>query len=111
MKMGDERFLVLIIIIISVALFYCAHWATYCTGQLRFSRFDVTEAQMVVIGVLIFTGVSGPEIWTTSVNLFFKFKYYFIIRTPHKKCLYFCYFVIFAFYLDFFHVFLYILPD
>lgn len=68
MKMGDERFLVLIIIIASVTLFYCAHWSTYCTGQLRFSRFDVTEAQMIVIGVLITTAVGGPEIWIISVK-------------------------------------------
>jgi hypothetical protein len=72
--------------IISIALFYTAHWSTYCTGQLRFSkltlidgfsvidnklhffRFDVTEAQISVIGVLIFTAIVGPGIWNIRVH-------------------------------------------
>ena len=67
--------------VISVVIFYCAHWSTYCTGQLRFarfgspesekeresSRFDVTEAQMVVISVLLITAVFGDGIWGTPI--------------------------------------------
>lgn len=38
MQMGSERDLVPAITMGSLVLFYCAHWSTYCTGQLRFSR-------------------------------------------------------------------------
>jgi hypothetical protein len=67
MQLGEYRYVVLVVAMISLVMFYCAHWSTYCTGQLRFSRFDVTEAQMMVIGVLILTAVCGPSIWSIHV--------------------------------------------
>uniref|UniRef100_A0A183DKF6 Aa_trans domain-containing protein n=1 Tax=Gongylonema pulchrum TaxID=637853 RepID=A0A183DKF6_9BILA len=38
MLIGEERYLVLLVVILSVTLFYCAHWSTYCTGQLKFAK-------------------------------------------------------------------------
>uniref|UniRef100_A0AC34GHS4 Uncharacterized protein n=1 Tax=Panagrolaimus sp. ES5 TaxID=591445 RepID=A0AC34GHS4_9BILA len=74
MQLGQIRYGVLIINVISIILFYAAQWSTYCTGQLRFSKFDVTEAQMTVIGVLFFTGIFGPGIF--AIHLFgLSFKY------------------------------------
>jgi len=67
MQMGAERYLVLTVAVVAVVLFYCAHWATYCTGQLRFSKFDVTEAQMIVIMILLTTALFGPGIWSLSL--------------------------------------------
>ena len=67
MQMGSETYLVPAITMGSIIVFYCAHWSTYCTGQLRFSRFDVTEAQMIVISILLTTAMFGPGIWNISL--------------------------------------------
>lgn len=68
MQMGSERYLVLLVAMASAIIFYSAHWSTYCTGQLRFSRFDVTEAQFVVIGILLLTFADGPGFWSVTVR-------------------------------------------
>ncbi|CAK5093301.1 unnamed protein product [Meloidogyne enterolobii] len=67
MQLGTERHMVLTVMIFSISLFYTAHWSTYCTGQLRFSKFDVTEAQMTVIGILLFTSIVGSDIWNIRI--------------------------------------------
>lgn len=67
MQLGTDRSLVFLTLLISMALFYTAHWSTYCTGQLRFAKFDVTEAQMLVIGILMITSVIGPGIWNIQI--------------------------------------------
>ncbi|VDN06136.1 unnamed protein product [Thelazia callipaeda] len=64
MLIGQERYMMLMVVVLSVTLFYCAHWSTYCTGRLKFAKFDVTEAQMVVIFVLCVTCVLGTDFWT-----------------------------------------------
>uniref|UniRef100_A0A1I7XKB5 CHHC U11-48K-type domain-containing protein n=1 Tax=Heterorhabditis bacteriophora TaxID=37862 RepID=A0A1I7XKB5_HETBA len=67
LKLGDVPCGAFFICVVAISLFYCAHWSTYCTGQLRFSRFDVTEAQMTVIGLLLTTALFGPGIWSIGV--------------------------------------------
>ncbi|KAK5980565.1 hypothetical protein GCK32_009884, partial [Trichostrongylus colubriformis] len=67
MRLGEVKCGTFLMIIISVSLFYCAHWSTYCTGQLRFSKFDVTEAQMTIILVLLVTSIMGTDVWTYGV--------------------------------------------
>ncbi|KAI3419175.1 hypothetical protein GPALN_006928 [Globodera pallida] len=67
MQLGSHRHLVFVTMLISLGLFYTAHWSTYCTGQLRFSKFDVTEAQMTVIGILIATSLFGPGVWGIQI--------------------------------------------
>ncbi|VDP08191.1 unnamed protein product [Heligmosomoides polygyrus] len=67
MRLGEVRCGTFFIIIVSVSLFYCAHWSTYCTGQLRFARFDVTEAQMTIIVILTVTSLFGANVWTIGV--------------------------------------------
>ncbi|KAI6214720.1 hypothetical protein M3Y94_00302000 [Aphelenchoides besseyi] len=76
MQLGLHRNFVFTTVVISVVMFYCAHWSTYCTGFLKFSRFDVTEAQLVVIVILLLTAFFGPGIWNITVftiNLKFIF--------------------------------------
>ncbi|CAO4380817.1 unnamed protein product [Caenorhabditis nigoni] len=67
LQLGTVRCGVFIACLISVSLFYTAHWSTYCTGQLRFARFDVTEAQWSIISMLLCTAVFGPGIWSIGV--------------------------------------------
>lgn len=70
MQLGLHVNFVFTTVVISVAMFYAAHWSTYCTGYLKFSRFDVTEAQMIVISILLLTAAFGPGIWSISVGQF-----------------------------------------
>ncbi|RCN33460.1 CDP-alcohol phosphatidyltransferase [Ancylostoma caninum] len=67
LRLGDVRCGTFFIVIVAISLFYCAHWSTYCTGQLSFSRFDVTEAQVTIILLLLITAVCGPNIWTIGI--------------------------------------------
>jgi len=50
-------------------LFYCAHWQTYVSGTLRFGRIDVTEGQLVCIGVFLLTSVVGLRFWRVKIPL------------------------------------------
>jgi choline/ethanolamine phosphotransferase len=43
-------------------LFYMAHWQTYVTGQMKFGKFDVTEAQIAMISMMAVTGLLGKKI-------------------------------------------------
>ncbi|CAI5452979.1 unnamed protein product [Caenorhabditis angaria] len=67
LQLGSVKCGVFVTCLISVSLFYTAHWSTYCTGQLRFSRFDVIEAQMSIIALLVATAIFGPGIWSIGV--------------------------------------------
>uniref|UniRef100_A0A0K0EKH2 diacylglycerol cholinephosphotransferase n=1 Tax=Strongyloides stercoralis TaxID=6248 RepID=A0A0K0EKH2_STRER len=67
MQIGTSPSLCFTINVISVILFYGAQWATYCTGVMKFNKFDVTEAQWSVIIILLVSGLFGPEIWKISI--------------------------------------------
>ncbi|CAD6186796.1 unnamed protein product [Caenorhabditis auriculariae] len=67
LQLGTVRAAVFVICAFSASVFYSAHWSTYCIGQLRFSKFDVTEAQMSVIAMLLTTAIFGPQIWSIGI--------------------------------------------
>lgn len=46
------------------ALFYLAHWQTYVTGQMRFGKFDVTEAQITMMLVMLISALFGTSFWS-----------------------------------------------
>ncbi|KAK0397196.1 hypothetical protein QR680_002028 [Steinernema hermaphroditum] len=78
MQLGEIRYAVLAINVVSIVVFYCAHWSTYCTGQLRFAKFDVTEAQMTVISVMMVTTLFGPSVWGITI-LGLQLKYMVVL--------------------------------
>jgi len=48
--------------------FYLAHWEEYHTGILIMGKFNgPTEAQLIVIGLLILTGIVGPWMWVHTL--------------------------------------------
>lgn len=51
----------------AIILFYVAHWQTYITGVLRFGKFDVTEAQLCIMGIHLVSFFFGPEAWHTRI--------------------------------------------
>lgn len=53
-------------------LFYCAHWQTYVSGTLQFGTIDVTEGQIVVMGVMLLSSLTsflGLGFWTSELLL------------------------------------------
>jgi len=67
MSLGDTRWGVITFWLVSIYMFYAAHWQTYATGVLRFGRFDIIEAQCVIMSFLILTGLFGPQLWFVEV--------------------------------------------
>jgi len=56
-------------------LFYVAHWQTYVTGTLMFGYIDVTEGQVVIMGIMLLSSVEtllGLDIWNS--NVFYMFS-------------------------------------
>lgn len=51
----------------AIILFYVAHWQTYITGTLRFGKFDVTEAQVCIMGIHVFSFMFGVDAWRMKV--------------------------------------------
>ena len=54
-----------------LSLFYCAHWQTYVSGTLQFGYIDVTEGQIVVMGVMLISSLEDfldIDIWMSSVS-------------------------------------------
>lgn len=51
----------------ATALFYSAHWQTYVSGTLKFSRFDVTEMQHTIIVMHIISAVAGVGVWNSYI--------------------------------------------
>ncbi|XP_055705166.1 cholinephosphotransferase 1 [Phlebotomus papatasi] len=52
----------------AMTLFYCAHWQTYVSGTLRFGKIDVTEAQIIIMGIHVISGIFGASIWKTKIG-------------------------------------------
>ncbi|XP_056093886.1 choline/ethanolaminephosphotransferase 1b isoform X2 [Rhinichthys klamathensis goyatoka] len=48
-------------------MFYCAHWQTYVSGTLRFGIFDVTELQICLVLLQMFTATVGPTFWNETI--------------------------------------------
>jgi len=76
-RLGENPSFVVYVFILAVTLFYCAHWQTYVSGTLRFGRFDVTEAQFIIIFVCLTSTVYGAQIWATPV-FGIPFKFYIV---------------------------------
>ncbi|KAK3101546.1 hypothetical protein FSP39_004372 [Pinctada imbricata] len=51
-------------------LFYQAHWQAYVTGTLRFSQFDVTESQLLIISIFLINFLIGPSFWSYQIPVF-----------------------------------------
>uniref|UniRef100_A0A5K3FPQ8 Choline/ethanolaminephosphotransferase 1-like n=1 Tax=Mesocestoides corti TaxID=53468 RepID=A0A5K3FPQ8_MESCO len=52
-----------------IALFYLAHWQCYITGHLEFGLIDVTEGQVGVMFVLLWTSIFGVGFWSHCIPI------------------------------------------
>lgn len=53
----------------ATALFYTAHWQTYVSGTLKFSRFDVTEMQDTIIIMHLISAIFGVGFWNITLPM------------------------------------------
>jgi phosphatidylglycerophosphate synthase len=67
------------ICMISLVLFYSAHWQTYCSGTMKFYKFDVTEAQILVMLLCATTSAFSPKIWSYKPFGFWEIKVWIMV--------------------------------
>ncbi|XP_077995050.1 cholinephosphotransferase 1-like [Glandiceps talaboti] len=54
---------------VGIVLFYCAQWQAYVSGTVQFGKFDVTEAQLIIITIFMLSAVTGPWFWSLSIPI------------------------------------------
>ncbi|XP_041366519.1 choline/ethanolaminephosphotransferase 1-like [Gigantopelta aegis] len=70
LRMGENPAWMLFFGCVGSILFYCAHYQTYVSGTLRFSKIDVTEGQICIIGIYLLSALFGDVIWTWPLPYF-----------------------------------------
>jgi len=64
MGMGHIQYFMMFECFMASTLFYLAHWQTYVTGQMKFGKFDVTEAQISMMVMMTVTSLLGTNFWS-----------------------------------------------
>ncbi|XP_053572959.1 cholinephosphotransferase 1 [Bombina bombina] len=54
---------------VGMFMFYCAHWQTYVSGNLKFGIIDVTELQIAVTIVFLMTAFGGTTLWDYEIPM------------------------------------------
>ncbi|XP_033646223.1 cholinephosphotransferase 1-like [Asterias rubens] len=67
MQLGEWAELYFVTSVLSMFMFYGAHWQTYVSGTLQFGKFDVTESQLVICSIFFISAFFGPQIWALKV--------------------------------------------
>ena len=63
MGMGYLPYFMMFECFTATILFYMAHWQTYVTGKMRFGKFDVTEAQLIMMTTMMTSAIFGTGFW------------------------------------------------
>merc|ERR1712012_1285379 len=63
MGMGYLPYFMMFECFTATVLFYMAHWQTYVTGKMRFGKFDVTEAQLIMMSTMMTSALFGTGFW------------------------------------------------
>ena len=74
-------FLMLGFCYLTLIYFYLAQWQTYVTGQMRFGYFDVTELNVGLMVMMVFTSIMGSNYWGTRVLNYLTLRDCFLIFT------------------------------
>jgi len=75
MGMGHIQYFMMFECFMASTLFYMAHWQTYVTGQMKFGKFDVTEAQIAMISMMAVTGLLGTSFWSWPIFGFMPLRW------------------------------------
>ncbi|KAM4676643.1 cholinephosphotransferase 1 [Discoglossus pictus] len=54
---------------VGMFMFYCAHWQTYVSGNLKFGIIDVTELQLSVTIIFLLSAFGGTTLWDYEIPL------------------------------------------
>ena len=76
MSMGFIPYWMLYECLMATFLFYLAHWQTYVTGQMRFGSFDVTEAQISMMTVMLVSACFGTNFWSWQLLGFIPLRWF-----------------------------------
>ncbi|XP_072034044.1 cholinephosphotransferase 1-like [Amphiura filiformis] len=80
LQLGEYPNIYFALFMISMFMFYSAHWQTYVSGTLKFGRLDVTEGQLTFCFIFMCSGVFGPGFWGLKLPIFgIEFKILFFI--------------------------------
>ena len=77
--LGDDPVWFFSTVVVSMVMFYLAHWAAYATGTMKFGLFDVTEVQWCAILTMSFTSFFGTEIWYTNIYGWLQLRHVYLI--------------------------------
>ncbi|XP_059490082.1 cholinephosphotransferase 1 isoform X1 [Neocloeon triangulifer] len=69
-----------------MTMFYFAHWQTYVSGTLKFTKVDVTEAQCSIMGIHLISAIFGSSIWTTKIPVVNLEIFYLMILFSQMCC-------------------------
>ncbi|XP_048728158.1 choline/ethanolaminephosphotransferase 1-like [Ostrea edulis] len=69
LELGRNLYWMMFEFFMAIFLFYMAHWQAYVTGTLRFSQFDVTETQFMIIVLHFVNFLFGSHIWNFKLPL------------------------------------------
>nr|XP_022287883.1 choline/ethanolaminephosphotransferase 1-like [Crassostrea virginica] len=67
LELGHNVYWMMFDVFLGLFLFYMAHWQTYVTGTLRFSQFDVTETQVMIMILHFINFLFGSHIWSLQL--------------------------------------------
>lgn len=73
LRMGTYPAWLLFQCLTASSMFYLAHWQTYVSGTLQFGYIDVTEGQLVVMGVMLVSTLEdllNIDVWLSSLYFF-----------------------------------------
>jgi len=75
MGMGHLPYFMMFECFMATALFYLSHWQTYVTGQMRFGKLDVTEAQITMMIIMTLSTLFGTSFWSWQVFGFMPLRW------------------------------------
>jgi len=75
MGMGHIQYFMMFECFMASSLFYLAHWQTYVTGQMKFGKFDVTEAQIAMMAMQTVTAFLGTNFWSWQLFGFMALRW------------------------------------
>ena len=71
--------LALLALYFAIVPFFISNWEESATGLMRFGVLGVTEAQFTSMGVLVATGILGPQLWEWRLLGWFSMKHLFVL--------------------------------
>ena len=76
MQLGEMPSLLFVVFVIAQWCFFSTHWRAYSEGKVFFGQIDVTEVELIIMGVVLVSAVCGYDFWKRTA---FGFEYRLLI--------------------------------